>query len=598
MKETESIRHAISPRSDLHPADWCAEHVYLEGSEISQKFDPSQFRWWRKPMECMADYETRHMVCLLPPGFGKSAFFEAIACWIISEHPGPTLYLSQTDGTAEQWLETRAKKSFARCQPLESLWPINERNAFRKDAMIWPHMFMLAGGANVSNTQEVSIQYGLGDEAAWWKHGIVGLFLKRSHNRENRKFILASQAMHIASDDGIGRTSEIHLEHDKCRKWDFAWKCPGCGVVHPYKFEQLKWDTIKRGDQPDDQASADTVRRICPNAECAREFPDTPDVRRELYDSYQENDGFLMVSDTGLRGYEGFHVDYGANFRVPWAKDVMQKISADRQMALGDHTLIQEWFQQNRAVGYNADESAPKTVLSASGYTHGDYEEARKIDDEKARFMTIDAGGDHFWAGIRAWADGGSSKLLWCGYLATEREAEEKRILYGVDPGMTFLDVGFDQERMAGIITEFGWQGFKGDGNRKSGWGWEIKNGPRKGETEIRLYSKKWFAKARDGRRAQCWHLATEPLQYILQRLIDGDGADWKAHDDAPPTYAKHLNGERLVTAKDTRGHEIKKWTRFGPNHLRDMEVYQLACALMFRVFAPRKHEIPTETEE
>jgi hypothetical protein len=144
---------------------------------------------------------------------------------------------------------------------------------------------------------------------------------------------------------------------------------------------------------------------------------------------------------------------------------------------------------------------------------------------------------------------------------------------------------------MAEIISRHGWQGIKGDGNRKHGWEWEIRGGPKNGQKETRLYSKKWHAKAKSGARAQCWHVATTPLQHILQRLIEGKGAEWLRYDDAPPSYEKHLNGERLLTGKDATGHEIKKWTRVGANHGRDCEVYQVAAALMFRVFAPTQQE-------
>lgn len=586
MIEIESIRSALAPRSDLHPADWCAEHVYLEGSELSQKFDPAQFRWWRKPMGMMADYVTKEIVCIVPPGFGKSSFYEALSCWIVAVRPGPTLYLSQTNPFAEQWLETRAMKAMRKCEPLRQLWPINERNAFRKDTMVWPHMFMNARGANVSATQEVSIQYGLGDEVWQWGKAIVGYFLKRSHNRENRKFVLCSQAGTIANDEGIGETSELHMEHDKCRQWDFAWKCPKCGSVHPFRFEQLKFDEVKRGDDTrDDQASAETVRRICPNTECAAEFSDTPAARRMLHDSYQENDGYLLTKDEGLRGYEGFHVDYGANWRIPWASDILQKMAADRQMAIGDHTLLKQWHQQNRAVGWCESQSVPAITIGHSGYTESDYEQIRRIDNETYRFCTIDAGGDHFWVAVRAWANGGDSRLLYFAYVPTEDAIEKIRIQYGVEPHFTFLDFGWESERMAAIAIKYGWQGIKGDGNRKSGWEWEIKAGPNSGQKEMRLYNRPHFEKAKNGGRAKAWTIATEPLQYILQRLIHGEGASWQRHDDAPPSYLKHLNGERLLTELDSRGRPVPKWTRVGANHGRDCEIYQLAAALMFRAF-------------
>lgn len=583
---SDEFRTAIAPPSDLHPAEWAALHVPVENSERGGNFDPHQTRWLIKPMGCMADYVTRHMVMLFPTGAGKSTFFEAMTCWVVSESPGSMLYASQTDSDAQLWAETRLLKSMRGCDPIKPLWPGHLRNSVRKDAIIWPHMFQLFGGANISNFQEKSITYGFGDEGWKWKHGMVREWLGRSHNRENRKFVLASQAGEVSTEDGIGQTSELHLEHDKCRKWDFAWQCPSCSIVQPFKFEQLRWDEVARDDGSiDDQATADTTRRVCES--CAAEFTDTPANRRLLHDSYQENDGYLLTDANGLRGYEGFHLDAGAIWWIPWGDDVLQKIGADRQMKLGDHTQLKQWFQKRRAVGWNDSQGTKTIIVRPSGYTKADYEEARKIDNEKFRFCTIDAGGDHFWLSIRAWAEGGDSRLLYFAYVPTEDECDRIREKYGVQQQLTFLDVGFDQERMAGIITRFGWQGIKGDGNRKSGWEWEITAGPKKGQKETRLYSRPWHAKAKNGQRAKCWHVATNPLQYILQRLIDGDGAEWLAYDDAPPTYAKHLNGERLVLDKDSRGRDVETWTRVGANHGRDTEVYQLAAALMFRVFAP-----------
>lgn len=585
---SDEFQAAIKPPSDLHPAEWASLYVPVENSERSGMFDPIQTRWLIKPMGLMADYTTRHIVMLFPTGSGKSTFFEAISCWITSQSPGSTLYASQTDADAQLWAETRLLKSLRGCEPIKHLWPSNTRNSVRKDAIIWPHMFMIFGGANISNFQEKSITFGLGDEAWKWKHGMVREWLGRSHNRENRKFVLASQGGEICSEDGIGQTSELHLEHDKCRKWEFAWKCPTCGSVHPFAFEQLKYDEVKLESRAiDEQATADTTRRICPTESCRAEFADTPQNRRMLHDSYTENDGYLLVNDSGLRGYEGLHLDAGAIWWIPWAEDVLQKLAADKQMALGDHTQLKQWHQKRRAVGWNESQGVKTITLKTSGYTLSDYEGDRKIDEEKMRFCTIDAGGDHFWLCIRAWAEGGGSRLLYFGYVPTEDDCDKIRAKYGVLPDLTFLDVGFDQERMAEIICRYGWQGIKGDGNRKSGWEWEIKSGPKKGQRETRLYSKRWHAKARTGARARCWHVATEPLQYILQRLIDGEGAEWSRHDDAPPSYEKHLNGERLVIGHDSKGQEVRKWTRYGANHARDTEIYQLAAALMFRVFAP-----------
>lgn len=585
---SEASRQAAIAPSDMHPARWCARHVYVENSERGAMFDPDQTRWWIKPMGCYADHDTRLMVCIMPTGAGKSTFFEAINCWIPAQSPGSGLYATQTDDTAKKWMKTRLRKTLEKCRPLDHLWPSNIRNNVTDELIVWKNCFLSSGGANISNLQEQSITYGQADEVWNWKDGMVKEWLARGHNRENRKFCMVSQAGLMAHpDDETGKTCELHAEHNKCRQWDFGWRCPKCGSAQPFTFEQLKWNEVLRdNNNVDDQASADTVRRVCPNQECGAEYADTPAIRRMLHDSLKENDGYILVSDEGLRGHEGFHVDRGAVWWFPWSYDVLKKLSADRQMKAGDHTGLMEWTMKDRAKGWAESQLVQTVKLKTSGYTLSDYEEQRKIDNEKMRFCTIDAGGDHFWLSIRAWADGGSSRLLYFAYVPTEDDCEKIREKYGVLPALTFLDVGFDQERMAGIITRFGWQGVKGDGNRKNGWEWEIQSGANKGQKEMRLYSRPWFAKAKNGQRAKCWHVATSPLQYILQRLINGEGADWQSYDDAPPTYSKHLNGERLIQKKDNKGRDVEEWTRIGPNHARDTEIYSLAAALMFRIFS------------
>jgi hypothetical protein len=72
---------------------------------------------------------------------------------------------------------------------------------------------------------------------------------------------------------------------------------------------------------------------------------------------------------------------------------------------------------------------------------------------------------------------------------------------------------------------------------------------------------------------------------------MSGEGAAWMVEDDAPPSYGKHLNGERIETTRDAKGKEIRKWVRKGANHLRDCEAYQVAAALMFRIFTPPKDD-------
>lgn len=597
----ESFKNNFRPPSDVHPAKWCAENVYVENSERGAMFDPGQTRWWIKPMGCYADHTTSNGVCIMPTGAGKSTFFEAIICWIISQQPGSVLYASQTDPDAKKWMKTRLIKALRNCKALDPFWYSNTRNSVTDELILLIHMFISSGGANMSNLQSQSITYGCSDEGHIWKKGMFEQWLARRHGRENAKFFAVSQAGIVAGEDEKGETCDLHLEHEKCRKWDFGWKCDRCGQAHVYKFEQLKYTEIRRPNGTlDEQLSADTVRRVCPS--CSKEYEDTPEIRRALHESLQENDGYILVGDEGIRGYEGFHVDRGAIWWYSWKSDILKKMEADRQNAIGDSSKLADWTMKDRAIGWSPAQAVEKIELVRSGYTMGDYEEARKIDNEALREMTIDPGGDHFWVKIRAWAQGGSSRLLYVGYVNTEKDICDLEAKYAVPKNCIFMDIGFNQNEMAEIIARNGWRGIKGKSDTGDNithmFDWEIKSGPNAGRMEQRLYSKKRITRSKSGKAIEYYHVSTERLQYILQRLIDGKGAEWLAYDDVPPSYAKHLNGERLVPTTNKNGKEVKKWKRFGANHSRDVEIYGLAVAFMFKVFKASPEDVAIDPDE
>jgi MoxR-like ATPase len=71
------------PPTKLTPWEWAAANVKIQNSERSGKFDPEQTPWWKGPMECAADFETRNIVVLAPTGSGKSTMVEyycAVVC--------------------------------------------------------------------------------------------------------------------------------------------------------------------------------------------------------------------------------------------------------------------------------------------------------------------------------------------------------------------------------------------------------------------------------------------------------------------------------------------------------------------------------------
>jgi phage terminase large subunit GpA-like protein len=183
---SESFSTAWRPSTSKQPWEWAANNVKISNSERGTFFDPEQTPWWKAPMECAGDSSTRQVVVIAPTGSGKSTMAEALIPYIVAENPGSILYASQTDEDAKFWAETRLKPAMKSCKELNDLWP-EDRHKSRKLEIIFPHLAMILGGANLSNFQEKSVRWLYGDEVWNWKAGLVREFMARHHNRWNRQ---------------------------------------------------------------------------------------------------------------------------------------------------------------------------------------------------------------------------------------------------------------------------------------------------------------------------------------------------------------------------------------------------------------------------
>lgn len=573
----DAFRSAFDPPTELTPWEWGAENIKISNSERSSRFDPEQTPWWKAPMECAGDYDTRTVVVLAPTGSGKSTMAEVIIPYAFAENPGNFLYASQTDEDAKFWLETRLSYAMKSCPKLMQLWP-KDRHKSRKTEIIFPHAALIAGGANLSNFQEKSVRWLYGDEVWTWKPGLVREFLARHHDRWNRKVFLVSQGGYV--------DSEFDLEWRKTDQASFGWKCPECGGQQVFNFDSIKFERVEVDGKLDEQATADTAQMEC--VQCSTRFADTAQNRRTLATSNIENGnrGYIATHAGSIRGYRGFHVDSLAVWWIPWANEVVSFLEADRLMRAGAMEKFRQWKQKRRAVFWSEEMVDAAESLVVSGYSRDEVQAGAKLEGEAMRFATIDCGGDHFWMAIRAWWQGGESTLLWEGYVpgrgGDETELAEIVDRFGVEPNKTFIDIGYDESRILNLIVRRGWVGIKGDG-MKTGWPAETKSG-RKVENPYSKIQRK--AASRGGIARWVW-VATNPLKDMLARLSSGAGAEWRVFSDVSNAYRKHFKAERVEEFQVGREQQVKRvWVQKSrSNHLYDCEVYQVGAARMFRLF-------------
>jgi hypothetical protein len=571
---------AWRPPTSLTPWKWAEKNVTLQNSSRSSKFRVSETPWLMGPMECASDPEI-FVVCLLAPtGSGKSTMAEALISYIVCEDPGPLMYASQNDKDASFWAETRLVPTLKKCPAMDGLWS-DDRNKTRKTEIILPHMPIVVEGANISNFQEKSCRWLYGDEVWKWAAGLIREFKARDHNRWNRKMYLVAQGGFVDSEwDGEWKKTDMA---------DFSWLCQSCKTPQIYSWDSLRYDTIKREDGTiDEQSTSETARIEC--IYCREQYADTSIQRRKLAMSNigNGNKGYIPRDNPeALTGYRGFHVDSLALFDVPWSQEVLGFLEAQRLLKQGLTDKLRQWKQKRRAQFWSDDMADTKVSLSrSSDYSKLDCENGAPIENESARFMTADVGGDHFWIVVQAWKQGGASKILYEGFVPSDGKDEDElcrmREKYNVPPRQVLIDIGYEQDRIFDLCAKHDWTGVKGEGQKRS-----FPHRRKDGKIIEKLYSKNQYARSKSGPIVRYVFLATNPIKDIAHRILIGEAAEIELPSDLSKTFENHTQAERREMAKSQKtGQEYSVWvTKNRKNHLWDCLVYQVGAALIFGIF-------------
>lgn len=301
---------------------WITENVVMPYSARGQTHDPTVSPQWTEIFNAVKDTTKRCLTIIAPPGGGKTGALECILSYIVGEQPGPTGYASQTNETAEFWMETRLLECFKATEKVKALLP-RDSAKIKRDQIIFSHMPFVLGGANMTNFQEKSLQYALGDEVWEWRNGLVGELEARLHDRWNGKLILMSQG-------GFTHTEleERFLNGDQNY---YGFTCPVCGEWNRFTWSLIGYEKKYKSDGNLSWSETDkTVKLTC--ASCPTSWEDESTNRRKLANlgSYVPHNKD-HVTDWFSYQFSAFSV-----WQIPWAKMVRQWILANEQKALHD----------------------------------------------------------------------------------------------------------------------------------------------------------------------------------------------------------------------------------------------------------------------
>jgi len=224
-KKLERIwRNAWRPPDRRPPWAWCEDHITsIPYSPIPGRFRSANSPWMREPMEALVDPRIRIVSIIAAIQSGKTSVGEFGLCHIIANHPGPTLWLDQTDDDAKDQSESRLQKLFDECQPVRALYPANRhkrRNTtihFANGMTLW-----VLGAHNKTNLQRRSIRWLVCDETWRYPTGHMA-------EAEARVTAFGWLGKCLFMSQGGEEDDDTHRKYETTdmREWTFA--CPHLG---------------------------------------------------------------------------------------------------------------------------------------------------------------------------------------------------------------------------------------------------------------------------------------------------------------------------------------------------------------------------------
>ena len=606
------------PQDDRHPAEWMQDNI----KRISYSPIPGPFRYTNsmhvlEPLAAMSDVTIPLIFIRASIQASKSLMLEMFTMWVISQSPGPMLWLNESDAAAKDQSTTRLEPLIEDCNPVKKLKSDNRhdttkaRKIFKNGMTLWN-----LGAENKKNLQRRSIRYLIGDETWEWPAGHMA-------EAEARclafgwlaKIIFASQGG-IAGDD----SDKKFLETDQR---ELTFRCPECDRQQFYKWSQVDWpkDNKDENEEYDFAFINKNTVYICDNIECNARLADTFAMRKEM------NRGvYVATNPKADKGKVGF--TYNSIATMSWGKLAELYLRAKECARRGDIEPMKQFYQKRLAKSWDEQFEETDFKISVSkNYKFGDtYEQEGGITSHgkfisppfpegikimhPLRFLTVDCQIDHLFTVVRGWSKDGSSRLLHYEKVLSYDDIILLQRKFNIHKSLVFIDAGYNTYDVYRQCAKEGWTALMGD--KRKTFPHIIKLDGGKTKTVQKFYSQK--RKISIGRGSSCsmfyWsNLNIKDMLARLKRNQDpSKGVTWEIPEDASEEYLHGIDSER----RNKLVNGSYEWQQIGkrPNHPWDCECMSVCAALMNKIIGKEAvekdekenikedvEEIDTETE-
>jgi hypothetical protein len=546
--------------------EWAEENIRYPHSDRSYRFRRDVSYWLNWPLEAITSGFWRVVSIMAPTGGSKTTLLETLVSYIVAVDPGATLIVGQSDVDVSDFAEVRLMPMLNSIESVVALLP-ESRHQKRKTEIIFPHMPLYLGGANLNTLQSKSCRWVILDEVWLMKRSMVREAMGRTHDRENSVVLALGQA-------GVVNDEHDRL-HESCAKHEYGWTCPECSTWNNYSFRHLKYENTRNEHGVWDwRGLAESVRMDCPK--CETQFTDTEDNRRLL----SASGTYRPLPCNPVPGRLAVHYHAAAVWWIAWSTLVIEFVQANARKKEGDYEPLRQWIQKRCAAPWADDDAAPEVTFQASGYTQAEHEDGQPIENEARRFLTVDVQRDDFWAVVRAWRADGSSRLLFAGRLVEWSQIPGLAERYKIAAVLVFLDARYNTEAVYSFCAAHGFIALQGDQAADFTH--------RRGRQAVkRFYSAVVKINLGGKGTALLVRWSSERIKDILGRLVAGKGPAFEIPSDCMAEYADHMTAEIKRDVIDPRTRElVQRWKKIGrrANHLWDCEAMQVCAALMMRL--------------
>lgn len=625
MTDAETLsfiwRDAWTPPDRRPPWKWAEQHVEeIPHSPSSGRFRISSSPWLREPMEEVANPRTNIISIMAPIQSGKTLWAEICSAWQLVNDPSPTMILHQKDGDAEYYWTNRLRPFYEKIKAVARLFH-HDRFQTKKDSANFLNgaKFLFKGAWNKKNLQGHTLRNVWGDETWQWPAGHqVEVEARVDSFGFNSLCCFYSQAGEEDDD------TDNRFKSTDQREWNYL--CPECKETHPFEWSQVEWSPEAK--RADGTYNFNLVRSSAIyKCKCGHEFEDSNRNRKRM----NAKGVYVVGNPDAPKGNVGFH--WNALCCKSWGVLAEIYLRAKGLARRGDMDTLKQFWQKRLAVSWedNLEDFVldiepssydPREPWERGGILHrtggirlrampvneadfeGDPEglsAAKEAYRETMRgsvalrFLTVDVQQDHFWAVVREWAPDGSSRLCeWRGgregdkALLSWDDLESMRKEWGVNPGLTFVDNGFDTSGVNMECAKRGWFALQGHARPTFVHRiWKKVSGGKKKKVPVdRYYSptrRVPFSKSLIARVVYWSNLnIKDTLARLRSNQDESEGATWEVFDGVEKEYLKQLDSEQRVKQKNG----VIRWSTIGrrSNHLWDCEAEQCVAASMLHL--------------